>query len=322
MTEIVEGVAFVKHTEDNPDCPFCPGKEEADYKTWRGNDNKASKLRSNMKTPSNLTKIQAKARPKDSRDGRQSEDGPKPVYRNPEGPIYSHDKHGDYSDQAHHAISGNQILNGHDIEKLTCSDLGKIEKDTGYSVNNCANGVCLPAYPYKFIRGNSPLKGKWAEYDPVAKVEMMELPMQALKGQVHIGGHDISPNPALFEGDTEAADDATTDMEHYTNYPETAKKLLQKLYNVSIKNYSESCGFCGDNKKNGKKLPPPYRINQKLDDISEILIGYITGAPSEWKYFISAYAQDYVVKLRKPNRKRPRPNSTESEPASKRPRAR
>lgn len=81
MTELVEGVAFVVHTEDNPDCPFCPGKEEKDYKTWRGNDNKASKLRSNMQTPANLAKIQSKARPKDGKEGRQSEDSARPVYR-------------------------------------------------------------------------------------------------------------------------------------------------------------------------------------------------------------------------------------------------
>jgi len=297
MTEIVEGVAFVLHTEDNPDCPFCPGKEEKDeYTTWRGSDNKASKLRSNMKNPSNLCKIQSKARPKDSTDSAR------PVYRKPESAIYTHSDYGDYSDQAHHAISGNQILNGHDIEKLTCEDLGTIEKDTGYSVNNCANGICLPAYPNAFIKGNGDLKGKWGEYNPDEKIKIMEFPMADKKGQVHIGGHDIKPSEklcTLLESNEENddADDSTTDIPHHANYPEMAKKLLQKLFDLSEKNYSKSCGFCKENTDKGKKLPPPYRINKKLDDISEILIGYITGDPAEWQYFISTYAQDYTEKL-------------------------
>jgi hypothetical protein len=306
--ELGETITVAVHTEDDPDCPFCPGVEEKNWKTWRGNDNAASKLRSNMGNPDNLAAIQAGARPKDDNENRQSADSKKPVYRGKEGAIYTHDEYGDYSDQAHHAISGNQILNGHDIEKLTCKDLGLIEKDTGYSVNNCANGICLPAYPNAFIKGTGPLKGTWAAHDPDEKVTIMEFPMANGKGQVHIGGHDITPNPALYAGETDAADDATTNMPHHTNYPGIAKDILQNLFEVSTKKYAPGCPFCNANKKKGKKLPPPYRINNKLDEVSKKLIGYITGSPSNWKYFISEYAQNYVIKLKSKKRKRPSAN--------------
>ena len=302
MTQVTLMAAAGQHQPDDPDCPFCPGKEEEDYKTWRGADNKASKLRSNMKTPSNLKRIQSTARPKDGMNNRQPPDSVRPVYRRPQTPtsIYTHLNHGSYSDQAHHAISGLQILDGHEIEKLTCQDLGLIKKDTGYSVNNCANGVCLPAYPNNFLKGSSPLKGTWAELDLAEKQSIMELPMAANKGQAHIGGHDIPPPAALSGDDDDAADDATTDMEHHTNYPEKAKGELKKVYDRAMKRFEPECPWCAAAKAKGEKLPPPYRINQQLDNVSSIMINLITGSAQGWEYFISSYAQTYTLSLKAP----------------------
>lgn len=268
------------HAPNNADCPFCPGKEEGPWTTHPGKTNDAKILRSIMKDPSKLGEKQSNARPKDGAQDRQSADDPRPTYdTKSQGVIYEHYIHGPYGNQAHHAISGKQILEDEPIETLIDKSHGKIEKDTGYSVNNAANGVCLTSYPKKYSKKNAPLL--WSEEDEEKKCAIAYLPMEAGKGQVHIGEHDHPGDP----------DDETVAPIHHTSYPQQARDFLQELYDLTVFRWSRECPFCNENAAVKDPLPPPYRINQRLDSISKRLINHITTGPTSWVYFISEYAK-------------------------------
>jgi hypothetical protein len=201
--------------------------------------------------------------------------------------IHHHSKYGDYGDQAHHALSGNQILDGHPIETLIDISHGAIDEDTGYSVNNCANGVCLPAYPKSYGKRGATVK--WSAEEPELKHTIMEEAMKAGKGQAHIGEHDIAYDP----------DDETVAKIHHTTYPAEAKRMLAELYDVITRRWIPECPWCneGDPPKKKDPLPPPYRVNKSLDDVSSSLITHVTSAPANWEYFISPYARDYHYKI-------------------------
>ena len=157
------------HSPDNEDCPFCPGKEEsAKWKTYPGEKNDSKTLRHKMRYPKKLHEggkmAQANARPVYAEknwfgDGNvatypDSKSEPGHIFEHPDVNI------GPYGNQAHHALSGNQILKGHPIEDYIVK--GKVIKaDTGYCVNNWPNGVCLPAYP-KIYNKKSAIE-KWSD---------------------------------------------------------------------------------------------------------------------------------------------------------------
>lgn len=219
-----------------------------------------------MNKPDSLTTKQSNARPKDGTDGRQSPDSAKP---NP-NPIYTDASHGDFGDQAHHAISGNEIMKGEAIEKLIqASDL--VEKDTGYSINNCANGVYLPDKPKKFA-------GKWGGMDYDKKLEIMKLPMKASKGQAHIGPHKGHLDPGMES--------------FHRTYPDAVKEMLEDL-RKRVLLWPAHCPVCQEDDEQKSPLPPPYRLNGYLDGLSKKVMGHLTAAPSSWEYFVSKYSKDY-----------------------------
>ena len=148
MTEIIETINIAMHPPGDESCPFCPGEKEKEWTTYQGEKNKSGVLREAMNDPTRCNYAQQSgARPKDGKDGRQNADSPK---HSPQ-PIFSHSSYGEYSNQAHHSISGNEIMKGHPIEKIIKKEGGSdFLGDTGYTINNCANGVYLPAYPKKF----------------------------------------------------------------------------------------------------------------------------------------------------------------------------
>jgi hypothetical protein len=267
------------HVPTNEQCPFCPGKKEGPWTTHPGSTNDSKILRTIMNRPAALTEQQSGARPKDGQDGRQSEDERRPTYTTKrDGVIYNHTIHGDYGDQAHHAISGKQILEDEPIEKLIDKKHGKIEEDTGYSVNNAANGICLPSYPKSYAKRGAALQ--WAAEDADLKFQIATLPMHAGKGQVHIGEHDIPGDPN---------DEKVAEI-HHTSYPKTARDFLEELYLATVHRWAPECPWCTTGPSVKDPLPAPYRLNQRLDGVSKKLISHIAGAPSSWHYFISDYA--------------------------------
>ena len=64
-----------------------------------------------------------------------------------------------------------------------------LKKDTGYSINNAANGVFLPSWD-RARWGTGKPDGKWGDQDDDIKYEIMKIAMRGLVGQAHIGSHD------------------------------------------------------------------------------------------------------------------------------------
>ena len=293
MTEMAEGMAIALHSENNPECPFCPGKEEKKWKTYKGVDNSSGKLRSAMNNPKkDEFSQQAGARPKDGQDGRQNIDSEKPSPK----PIFSKSKYGDYFDQAHHSISGNEIMKGHRIESVIKK--GSIfTGDTGYTINNCANGVYLPAYPKKYhgiwggktypktypvLDGGSPVVVKNLLNDKAFKLSVMKPAMDKV-GQAHIGNH----KGHYIE-----------DLDKYNKtYPRVVKNELNKIVSRVIQKGKE-CPFCVDTKGKPKQpFVPPYKVNQWLDNLSVDIAKKLQSSPKKWTYFISEIAKDYCKEI-------------------------
>lgn len=295
MTEIIESIKVALHPKGDETCPFCPGEKEKEWTTYQGEKNKSGVLREAMNDPARCNYAQQSgARPKDGKDGRQNADSPKPSPQ----PIFSHSSYGEYSNQAHHSISGNEIMKGHPIEKIIKKENGSdFLGDTGYTINNCANGVYLPAYPKKFggIWGKPtypksyPLSdGKTITItnpadDDTFKFLVMKPAMERV-GQAHIGGHE-----GFY---LETLDQFPPD------YPATIKSKLSEIADkVYLK--SKECPFCTDDKGAPKKpYLPPYKINQMLDNLSRSIEKKITSTPDKWPYFISSFSRDYVAKSR------------------------
>jgi hypothetical protein len=277
--ELAEKIQIHLDSPDSEDCPFCPGKEtEHKWKTYKGEDNDGGILREAMNKPSRSSyAIQSTARPKDGVYPNQNKDNahsPKfPKGKDPDNAIYSNDEHGAYGNEAHHCISGNEIMKGESIEnEITKGDLYK--GDTGYTINNCANGVFLPSYPIKD-------KGSWGAMSDSKKYEIMKLVMKAGKGQVHIGGH------------TGHNGDGGKD------YPTMIKEELTALQKKIVEK-SEECPFCveGDGKPK-KPFLPPYKVNLWLDNLSKDIKTKLTSSPKSWPYFISKYAKKYYQEVNK-----------------------
>lgn len=186
-------------------------------------------------------------------------------------PAYSNEHYGAYSFEAHHAISGNQALKGHVIEQWIWVQRGKIEKDTGYSVNNPDNGTWQPSIPEQYMDGT------WGPLSPAKKQAIAKLAMDAGLGQFHKGPHNIlDPNDP--------------DGEYHKTYDKELKRLLNGL-NGLIHDWSRECFVC---KPKGKgKLQPNWKVNEMLDRLSQAIIRDLNAKPCEWYYFISKIALEY-----------------------------
>lgn len=294
MTELIEKIAVTMHPAGDEACPFCPGKKEDDWKTTKGAGNSSTKLRAYMNNPkTNNYAQQSGARPKDGKEGRQSPDQEKP---NP-SPIFNSSQFGEYGDQAHHAISGNEIMKGHKIEDVITKG-SDFKGDTGFTINNCANGVYLPAYPKSFkgiwgspkypkyypsVDGSDPVKIDNVIDDQKFKLDVMK-PAMNQSGQAHIGGHEgfyIEDLPG-FE----------------RSYPAIVKDELDKIH-LRVKQKGEECPFCSEGGKPKKPFVPPYKVNQWLDNLSADVARKLTSAPAMWPYFISQIAMDYFKDLKR-----------------------
>lgn len=292
MTELIEKIAVTMHPQDDEECPFCPGEKEKDWTTVKGEQNDSGKLRNYMNKPSTNNWAQQRgARPKDGKDGRQAKD---PEKTSP-APIYSSSQCGDYGDQAHHLISGNEIMKGHKIEQVITKG-SNFQSDTGYTINNCGNGVYLPAYPKNFSgtwgsrtypktysTGSGSRKVNNVREDQDFKLEVMKPAMDSV-GQAHIGGHE----GFYIEG-----------LDGYEDsYPSVVKKKLSKILD-RVKTKGGECPFCFEGDKPQKPFIAPYRVNQWLDNLSEQIEKQVTGPSEKWTYFISQIALDYGKEVKR-----------------------
>lgn len=264
MPEMFEPVfvSAVKHTTINPDCPFCPKNEES-FTTHGGVKNDSGILADVMAKPATLVEKQGGARPKDGNPKRQLPDtaSPKP------NPIFTHATYGDYSCEAHHIIPGNQSLKGSAIEVWIESTHGQIKSDTGYSVNNAANGRWMPSIPEKYRNGT------WGAMDFDKKLEIATLAMQS-KGQFHKGHHNI--------GDPD--DPAGT---YHQRYCDQIKGQLNDL----AKTVTGWSSACFESTASGPPFDPNWKIHGMLDRISMAIAGNITStSPATWRYYISRLA--------------------------------
>lgn len=265
MSELLEKFQIHIDNPDSEDCPFCPAKEtEHKWKTFKGETNSSTTLREAMNNPTRCGYAQQSgAKPKDGKHPNQNEDAAQP---SPD-PIYSHPQYGRYGDQAHHCISGNEIMKNHPIEKILANESGDYKGQTGYTINTAANGVYLPSYPENYSGNEN------------QKYEIVKHAMAAGKGQIHIGGH--------------------TGHEHAVgqDYPSEIKKHLSQLQDRIIKK-SEECPFCVKSDGKPKKpFVPPYKVNQWLDNLSKSIKKDLKGPAKSWPYFVSKYAKRYHLEV-------------------------
>jgi hypothetical protein len=274
-------------------CPFCKDKSTSPtYTTYKGDTNKSGILGDLMKCPEELTNKQSGARPKDGNENRQSQDTAKPQPalddsgEFTEPPIFRDDTTiypaltggpiGIYGNEAHHAISGNECMDGEEIEEIIKNDGSTYEHETGYSINNCANGVWLPSWNRRSGRwGSSSPDGDWGKLSDGLKFEIMKNAMERGAGQAHIGSHD----------------DKTT-VKHSDPYPRYVKRKLDAIKN-RVESVSDDCPLCNEGNQKKKPMPTPYGVNLWLDNLSKRISLHLTSHPRKWRYFVSKYAAQY-----------------------------
>lgn len=266
MTQIGESVFAdaSQHDSGKRACPFCPSTTES-FTSFPGDDNDSGKLGEIMADPALLTARQSGCRPKDGQPRRQSRERkvPKP------DPIYSHPTHGDYSSEAHHVIPGKQSMSPSRIEQWICSSKGKIKADTGYSINNAANGAWLPSIPERFRNGS------WGKKDFSDKVAIAAFAMKK-KGQFHKGHHNI--------GDPD--DPAGTTHKRYS------KQIRAELNDLSdlIADWSAACFEA----ESGPPFQPNWKVHNMLDRLSAgIRTNIASTNPKQWRYYISKVALQF-----------------------------
>jgi len=264
MTEILEGVAVHIDSSNDENCPFCPAEEiNHDWKTYGGEKNSSSMLRKYMKDPKKIFSQETKVRPKEN-GYPDSNPSPKNTRR-----AYSNAEHGEYGYEAHHSISGKEILSGEPLENIISNASKEYKGQIGYSINNAANGVFLPSYPRKY-------RGKWSAMEDEKKYKIMSLAMAAGEGQAHIGshgGHEHSPGQ---------------------DYPSVIKENLAAIKD-RILSKREGCPFCEDADGDSNKFVPPYKVNIWLDLLSKNIERKLTSSVNSWPYFISGYAKQYYL---------------------------
>lgn len=287
ISEIIAAPSM--HETEDHECPFCPppGPEE-NFTTYPGSEKNEDRLKSIMAKPSSLGS-EGNPRPKEGQPGQQK---PASAKHAPAPPL-QHPVFGAYTYEAHHLIPGTEkvfpkssasVMSGHAIEKWIVKG-PKIDRDSGYSINNSDNGVWLPSAPASVKKNpaNQNPSRPWASerkakgdpdaLSPDEKLEIAEFAKGA--GQFHYGQHKV------------AGEEGT----HYT-YPKTVHDRLTALEQL-VSGWSTKC-LC--DKKQGQEPSPPFKptwkINEKLDLISMWIEIDIRLMPaSTWKYFISTLAK-------------------------------
>ncbi len=271
----------VVHSEDNPDCPFCPG-EKKEYTTYEGEKNDSKALGNHMDDPDGFANSrETGARPKEplSTEEKAELKKPEPIGVHPDPRI------GAYSCEPHHLISGKQALaknNQHHFEQWIKASHETISADTGYSVNNYDNGIWMPSVPEN-TKGNA---GAWGKMDRQAVANEI---MAQTSRQFHKGGYNIKETRVDQHGRRVPVPKEKRLHEQYDEF------LINKLtvMNERMHGWADVCPYCfeGDIKK--EKLQPSVRVNEALDRLSDIARREIVGSRERWTLFISALAWIY-----------------------------
>ena len=274
MSELLEPVMMgVPHTPGK--CPFCPKEDNTQhYRTYKGEDNDGGRLGNHVDEPTKFgTSSEANARPKDGGTGKDGRQNQSFIDTSDEtlAKVKGSDK--DWKFQCHHAISGNQCLKGHPVEKFIAAG-DKVKYDTGYSVNNPQQGIWMPSFP----------SGDNWPTDPAAKFELAKEAMAKFGRQFHLGHHNIKL-------DADKIDLLTDKM-----YVEYVKDQLKQL-NIVLLDWDANCPEKTDD---GRHIGNT-RIHSHLDHISSNIIKKLAGAPNKWTTFVSRHARDYAMKTRRPD---------------------
>ncbi|PTL77831.1 AHH domain-containing protein [Vitiosangium sp. GDMCC 1.1324] len=268
MSEIGEVVSVAAgHSPGAKECPFCPEEEPKAYTTHPGAANDSGALEEIMGKPSRLPSKQGGARPKEGEKDQQSasisQPKPTPIYTSPDP------KRGAYSCEAHHLISGKQALDGEPVERWIAASKGKIERDTGYSVNNADNGFWAPSIPEQYKGGS------WGPKSFEEKFAIAIEVMEKTQRQFHKGHHAITD-----------PDDPGGDL--HPSYDKYLKKKLAEI-DERIEAWSNACQLC----KPDKKPQPSVTTNQIFDNLSSLMRNKLSGPRQGWNVFLSKYALEY-----------------------------
>lgn len=263
----------VVHEPGNSACPFCPKEATQDWKTHIGDATKSTVLRVLLEKPHRLPEVQSKARPK------QKHQYEKERRATPE--------HKAFTFAAHHLISGKQVLaKAPSMVAWISKDAedSRVSADSGYSVNNAANGIWLPSIPHKAI------VGRWTDLEDKDQLKW------AIKGmnvrlddgvgpavdyrQFHVGNHHV-----------ETPED--DDDRHYAVYDTYLIDVLNSMAN-RIGEWNGKCKL-HQNPKSKTKLRPSAEMNAILDRFSARIARHLTSEPETWRMFVSRYAVQYHV---------------------------
>jgi hypothetical protein len=272
-----------KHPRSNKNCPFCPD-ENPSYTTIPGERNDSTALGKNM----NTCLVERGTRPKN----------PPPAARTTQllrpNPIGSHPTLGPYSCEPHHLISGNQALaqNGQHGFQDWIVKSGKIEADTGYSVNNFDNGIWMPSVPTATMS----VAGAWEALDRRACADWI---MERTERQFHKGGHNIpetkivNGREVLKRGKPIVLPDDKRLHQAYDKFLITTLKMMSGRMAA----WQAVCGQCQNRTSAGRKSQPSGRVNDALDRLSRAAERRITGPRKGWTHFISRLAWLYHAEV-------------------------
>ncbi|AGC44007.1 hypothetical protein MYSTI_02691 [Myxococcus stipitatus DSM 14675] len=174
-----------------------------------------------------------------------------------------------FSVAAHHLIPGEASLpQSRLIDYVKGGSV--ISSDIGYGVNGRENGIWLPTH--HALSQNMPVlpsATKKHRYSALSKegnrevASVVSLYTQAVMEKALVQFHD--------------------DHTQATGYSSFVVQILDKIQAnlATIKNYN--CSQCQKAKKNGGKLPPPYILVHRLNQVSSRLAGLLTGPAAGWR---------------------------------------
>jgi hypothetical protein len=184
-----------------------------------------------------------------------------------------------YVQAAHHCIPGVAALENSDLYKTYMNEGDKVQTkkatyeiavNIGYCVNGAHNGVWLPGnYAIREDNPANPKKKNWGDIaDPDFKMLYTAAVMRKCDGKQF---HDAHPT-----------------------YNSKVKGTLNKICQALVV-HQDNCEECKG--KNGKKIPPPYKIKLRLYKLSGWLKGILIGPMQGWKdpYFASSKVRRWFL---------------------------
>jgi hypothetical protein len=189
---------------------------------------------------------------------------------------------------AHHLIPGEASLPNSNVTRYLWASEGVIRSDVGYSVDGSENGVWLPTHQVMSTAlGKAQTIIIHDEEDPARTTGMSwaELSDRAKEHE-----QDAATYTQLFlPRYTQQAMRALGAQFHdaHSNYNTRVTDLLNKI-DALIQIKSMGCEQC----KNETKKSPPYMIVYRLNAISNLLRGILTGYPK--RVWISWYTSEFA----------------------------